>query len=304
VQVTNEQVQFGQGNQPYTVPSGVGSGVILDAAGHILTNDHVIEGAQQLLVSLPDGRAFPATLVGSDPITDLAVIKVDAADLPVARLGDATKLQVGDWVVAIGNALALEGGPTVTEGVVSALGRTVQEPGSTGASGPFLFDVIQTSAPINPGNSGGALVNMAGEVIGINTLVAGVVESGVQAEGIGFAISITTAKPVADELIADGKVEHAYLGISYAPLTPSIAAQLGIDVTGGVVIGNVVSRSPADDAGLLTEDVITQVGGEDVVGDSGLPSLLREHQPGETVKLTVVRGGRTIEVSVKLGSQP
>jgi S1-C subfamily serine protease len=161
--------------------------VIYDNQGHILTNNHVVEGAQQLLVSLPDKRSFPARLVGVDPQTDLAVVQIRGDNLPVAQLGDSNQLQVGDWVVAIGNALALPGGPTVTQGVVSALGRTVQEPGSSSggqpggtqrqsAVGPFLFDVVQTDAPINPGNSGGPLVNLQGQIIGINTLVAGPVE--------------------------------------------------------------------------------------------------------------------------------
>ncbi|MDA8216009.1 MAG: trypsin-like peptidase domain-containing protein, partial [Dehalococcoidales bacterium] len=215
VQITNQQeVQTSQSNQPYVVPAGVGSGVIYDDQGHILTNAHVVEGANQLLVSLPDGRSFEGKLIGSDAQTDLAVVKIDGSNLPVAKLGDSTQLQVGDWLVAIGNALALPGGPTVTAGVVSALGRTVQEPADqSGTPGPFLFDVIQTDAPINPGNSGGPLVNLNGQVIGINTLVAGQAETGVQAQGIGFAIAISTAKPIADELVANGKVVHPYLGI-------------------------------------------------------------------------------------------
>src|SRR5690606_15302167 len=173
VQVTSEQTRFDLFNQPFTVPGGVGSGVIYDQDGYILTNYHVIAGAESLRVSLPDGRSFPADVVGTDPQTDLAVLKIDGEDLPTAPLGDSNKLQVGEWVVAIGNALALPGGPTVTVGVVSALNRTVQEPGEGGRAGPFLFNVIQTDAAINPGNSGGPLVNLAGEVIGINTLVAG-----------------------------------------------------------------------------------------------------------------------------------
>jgi len=177
VQITNQQqVQIGQFNQPFVVPAGVGSGVIYDNQGHVLTNNHVIEGAQQILVSLPDKRSFPGKMVGADPQTDLAVLQISGQDLPVARLGDSSQLAVGDWVVAIGNALALPGGPTVTQGVVSALDRTVQEPGDPQGQGstvgPFLFDVVQTDAPINPGNSGGPLVNLEGEVVGINTLVA------------------------------------------------------------------------------------------------------------------------------------
>ncbi|MHB9091194.1 MAG: S1C family serine protease, partial [Chloroflexota bacterium] len=181
VQITNMQtVQSSRFAEPFAVPAGVGSGVIYDNQGHILTNNHVVEGAQQLLVGLPDNRSFTAKVVGTDPMTDLAVIQIQGDNLPVAQLGDSKALQVGDWVVAIGNALGLPGGPTVTAGVVSALGRTVQEPGnsnptspSAAAPGPYLFDVVQTDAPINPGNSGGPLVNLSGQVIGINTLVAG-----------------------------------------------------------------------------------------------------------------------------------
>src|SRR5579859_4523754 len=225
VQITNEQVQMDQYNQPYTVPAGVGSGVIYDNQGHILTNDHVIAGAQSLLVSLTDGRAFTATLVGEDQLTDLAVIQIKGPKLPVAQLGDSSQLQVGDWVVAIGNALALPGGPTVTAGVASALGRTVQEPADpnnpNSTNGPYLFDVIQTSAPINPGNSGGPLVDLNGDVVGINTLAAVQTEpGGPQAQGIGFAIAINTARKIAATLIAQGHVAYPYLGVDVVTNTP------------------------------------------------------------------------------------
>ena len=171
VQVTNE-VAASTFTSSQDIPAGVGSGVIYDAQGYILTNNHVVEGADKLVVALPDGRSFPATLVGRDPMTDIAVIQIQANNLPVAQLGDSTQLEVGEWVVAIGNALALPGGATVTQGVVSALGRAVQEPPdqTTGAAGPYLFDLVQTDAPINPGNSGGPLVTLDGQVIGINTL--------------------------------------------------------------------------------------------------------------------------------------
>jgi S1-C subfamily serine protease len=304
VQITNEQVQMNQFNQPYDVPAGVGSGVIYDAQGHILTNDHVVEGAQSLLVSLPDGRSFPAKIIGQDPQTDLAVVQISGSNLPVAELGDSSQLQVGDWVVAIGNALALDGGPTVTAGVVSALGRTVQEPGSFTSAGPFLFDVIQTSAPINPGNSGGPLVNLAGQVVGINTLVAGQAEPGVQAQGIGFAIAISTAKPIADQLVATGRAIHAYMGISYVPLTPAIAARLGIQEQNGIVVVTVDQGSPASQAGLQSRDVITEVDGTPLQGDSAFPTLLNAHKPGDTVTLTVLRGNQKLTVKVQLAETP
>jgi S1-C subfamily serine protease len=307
VQITNEQAQPGQFNQPFTVPAGVGSGVIYDNQGHILTNDHVISGAQRLLVSLPDGRSFTGKLIGADPQTDLAVVQISGDNLPVAQLGDASQLQIGDWVVAIGNALALQGGPTVSTGVVSALGRSVQEPSNnqnSNTGGPMLFDLIQTDAPINPGNSGGALVNLQGQVIGINTLVAGQAEPGVQAQGIGFAISMSTAKPIADQLVASGHVDHPYLGITYEPLNPAIAAQAGIRQTTGVLIGQVVPGSPAEKAGLQADDVITAVDNQPLKEDSDLGKFLNTHKPGDQVTLTVLRGNQSGSVKVTLGTLP
>jgi S1-C subfamily serine protease len=302
VQITNEQTQVNMfTQQPFTVPAGVGSGVIYDNQGHILTNDHVVEGAQALLVSLPDGRSFKAKLIGADPLTDLAVVQISGSNLPVAEIGDSKQLQVGDWVVAIGNALALPGGPTVSAGVVSALGRTVQEPGDSTSTGPYLFDVIQTDAPINPGNSGGPLVNLAGQVIGLNTLVAGQAEPGVQAQGIGFAISMAAAKPVADQLVATGKVVHPSLGIQYVPLSPSIAYQLGIQQSEGIVVADVVAASPADDAGIRPRDVITAVDNVPLKSDSDLAQFMSQHKPGDEVTLTVLRNNTPTSVKVKLG---
>lgn len=322
VQITNQQqVQTSQFNQPFVVPAGVGSGVIYDSQGHILTNNHVIEGAQQLLVSLPDKRSFPAKLVGADPQTDLAVVQIQGDNLPVAQLGDSNQLQVGDWVVAIGNALALPGGPTVTQGVVSALGRTVQEPGAqpggqpggggpaspgsqSQSAGPFLFDVVQTDAPINPGNSGGPLVNLGGQVIGINTLVAGQAEPGVQAQGIGFAISIATARPIADQLVQTGQVVHPFIGIQYVPLNPALAARLGVQATDGAVIGQVVPGSPAAAAGIQPQDIITAIDGQSLQGESALAEAINRHKPGDTIMLTVLRGQRQVSAQVKLGELP
>ena len=304
VQITNLQQQPDQvvGG---AVPSGVGSGVIYDDQGHILTNNHVVAGAQQLQVSLPDRRSFPASLVGADPQTDLAVVQIRGDNLPVAALGDSSKLQIGDWVVAIGNALALPGGPTVTQGVVSALNRSVQEPGDQpNAAGPFLFNVIQTDAPINPGNSGGALVNLDGQVIGINTLVAGQAEPGVQALGIGFAISIQTAKPIADQLVSTGRAVHPYLGIRYGALTPALAAQLGVSAQSGAVIGGVVPGSPAAAAGLQARDVITAVDGQPLTDESTLAELLSQKKPGDSVTLTIVRGGQQQDLTATLGDAP
>jgi S1-C subfamily serine protease len=306
VQITTQQVQAGQFNQPFTVPSGVGSGVIYDKQGHILTNDHVVSGAKQFLVTLPDGRTFKdAKLIGSDPQTDLAVIQISGDNVPVAELGDSNQLQVGDWVVAIGNALGLPGGPTVTQGVVSALDRTAQEPGDGfRSSGPYLFGVIQTDAPINPGNSGGPLANLVGQVIGINTLVAGQAEPGVQAQGIGFAISMTTAKPIADELVANGKVVHPYMGIGYVPLNPGTAAQMSVSTEQGAVVQRVEPNSPAAQAGIQTQDVITAVDGKPLKDESALPAAISQRKPGDKVTLTILRGGQTMQIPMTLGEMP
>ncbi len=306
VQVTNEQVQIGGFNQPFTVPAGVGSGVIYDNQGHILTNDHVIEGAQRLTVSLPDGRNFKARLVGRDPQTDLAVLQISGDKLPVASLGSSRRLQVGDWVVAIGNALALPGGPTVSHGVVSALGRSVQEPGSTNGqtAGPYLFDLIQTDAPINPGNSGGPLIDLNGNVVGINTLVAGQAEPGVQAQGIGFAIAIDTAKPIADQHVSTGHVIHPYLGLSYVPLNPSIAAQIGIQQTQGVVVADVSPGSPASQAGLQPYDVITAIDNTPLRSDSDLAQFVNQHKPGDVLSLSVIRNNQNMTAKLTLGTAP
>jgi serine protease Do len=305
VQVTNQQVQVGQFNQQATVPAGVGSGVIYDDQGHIITNNHVVAGASGLLVSLPDGRSFKATLVGADPQTDLAVLQIKGDNLPVAKLGDSSKLAPGDWTIAIGNALALPGGPTVTVGVVSALGRTVQEPGAQqGQAGPFLFSVIQTDAAINPGNSGGALTDANGEVVGINTLVATQAEPGVAAQNIGFAIAINTVKPIADELVANGKVVHPFLGVSYVPLTPALAAQLNSSEKQGAIITQVAPGSPADAAGLKARDIVTKLDGKALDTESALAEGLNGHKPGDKVTLTVVRDGKSEEMSVTLGTAP
>ena len=305
VQITNLQAAPQQYNSP-TVPAGVGSGFIFDDQGHILTNNHVVEGAQQLRVTLPDGRSFDANPVGTDPQTDLAVIQIKGDNLPVAQIGSTKDVKVGDWAVAIGNALALNGGPTVTQGVVSALGRTVQEPGGQNSqtAGPFLFNVIQTDAAINPGNSGGPLVNLDGQVIGINTLVASQTNSGESVQGIGFAISIDTAMNIAHQLIQNGHVNHAYLGIAYVPLNAAIAAQLNINQTNGDVVMQVQSGSPSADAGLQQGDVITQIDGNDLNSDSALAQAIANHKPGDTVTLTIVRNGNSQQVKVKLGTMP
>jgi serine protease Do len=306
VQVTNEQVGIGSFSQSGAIPVGVGSGIIYDTAGHILTNNHVVDGATKIVVSLTDSRAFTAKLIGQDPQTDLAVIQISGSNLPVAQLGDSTQLRVGDWVVAIGNALALPGGPTVTAGLVSATGRIVEEPSTDtsqiAGSGPYLFNLIQTSAAINPGNSGGPLVNLDGQVIGINTLGGGSTSSGTQTEGIGFAIAMETAKPIADQLVATGQVVHPFLGADYVALDPALSVQNGISVPYGDYVTGVVSGSPAAKAGLQTDDIITAADGTTIQGDSDLALIIHSHKPGDTLTLTVLRGSQTLTIQVTLGT--
>ena len=284
-----------------TTPQGAGSGFIYDAAGYIITNNHVVEGAQQLKVVLPppDNRSFTAQLVGRDPQTDLAVLKIDGTDLPTVPLGQSSQLRVGEWVVAIGNALALPGGPTVTQGVVSATGRDEQEPGSQqGTAGPTLYDLIQTDAAINPGNSGGPLVNLQGEVIGVNTL------GSTQAQGINFAIAIDGARPIIQQLRQSGQVTRGYLGIGGATVTPALAANLGLAAQEGVVLGQLDPNGPAAQAGLRQGDVIVGLGDTTVRGLQDLQNALTtRYQPGDTVGVKVDRNGQTQTVQVTLAQR-
>jgi len=308
VQVTTETaVPFGQTGTSLDVPQGTGTGFIYDKEGHVLTNAHVVAGGTTLLVTLASGDSQQAKLIGSDPRTDVAVLQLSGSSLPTAALGDASKLKVGDGTVAIGHALGLPGGPTVTAGVLSAIGRHVQEPSDTGGAGPFLFDMLQTDAAINPGNSGGPLVNMSGEVIGMNTLVAGQAAEGLPAQGIGFAISINRAKAVADQLVKDGRVVHPALGVCYVPLNPAVALKLGVkpDV-GGAAIGQVAPGSAAAKAGLRAKDIVTKVDGTPVKEESDLPRLIDQKKPGDRVKLTILRDNaeQSIDVTLDEASQP
>jgi serine protease Do len=302
VQITTE-VEF-EFPHPEVPQQGVGSGVLYDVrdgVGYILTNQHVVQGANGVTVSLPgpDRRTFEGTVLGGDPRTDLAVVRIEGDNLPIAPLGSSQQLEVGEWVVAIGNALGLSGGPTVTAGVVSALNRTIQSP-----AGPYLFDLIQTDAAINPGNSGGPLVNLRGEVIGINTLVAGRAGA-VPAQGIGFAISMDSARPIAQEIVETGRVVHPFLGVRYTELTPVIAARLGIDhVENGLVIMGVEPGTPADQAGLRQRDVITAINGREIETEAALARALTQHDPGDTITLTILRDGQRTETSVTLGEMP
>jgi serine protease Do len=291
----------GQDGSAGDVPQGAGTGFIIDPSGYIVTNNHVVEGAQKLTVTLPppDSRTFEATLVGRDPQTDLAVVKIDGQNLPTVPLGNSSELRVGEWVVAIGNALALKGGPTVTAGVVSAVGRDEQEPPNASGSAATLYDLIQTDAAINPGNSGGPLVNMQGEVVGVNTLGT------TQAQGIGFAISIDGAKPIIAQLRQNGKVTRGYLGIGAISLTAPVAAQYGLSRDTGVLVAQVQPGSPAATAGLQQGDVIIGLGSVDVQGLQDLQqALTTQFKPGDQVAVKIDRNGTTQTVNVTLGTSP
>jgi S1-C subfamily serine protease len=285
--------------------TGIGSGVIYDPQGHVLTNYHVVAGAKDMAVALPDGRTFDARIVGTDPDTDLAVIQIQGDNLPTATLGDSDQLAVGDQVVAIGNALGLPGGPTVTTGVVSALGRSIQEPaGDQGEPGAVLYDVIQTDAAINPGNSGGPLVDMNGHVIGINTMIAGLAEPGVPAQGIGFAIAVNSARPVADQLASTGRAVHPYIGIAFQWAGGATTRQLRSAGKPGALVQRVASGSPAAKAGLQEGDVITAVDGQALTEEAALPKYIQKRRAGDTIQLTVVRNDQERTVAVTLADRP
>lgn len=275
--------------------SGVGSGAVFDRRGYIMTNNHVVEEVDEIIVTLPEReKSYNGRLVGRDPSTDLAVIQIEADNLPVVPMGDSDALQVGEPVVAIGNALGLEGGPTVTTGVVSALNRSIDEP--TGAT---LHQLIQTDAAINPGNSGGPLVNLAAQLIGINTAVA-TGSSRAPAQGIGFAISINSAKPILEDLIAYGKVRRPYLGVELVTVTPGIARQNRLPVDHGVYVARTVRGGPAARAGIEPGDIITRIESDTVKSIADLRKVLSKLKIGQKVKVQVVRGSgqRTTEVTL------
>jgi S1-C subfamily serine protease len=292
VQIVTEVAGMGFLNDP-SPQSGVGTGVVLDTNGHILTNNHVVSGAQRITATLSDGRSFSARVVGTDERTDLAVIRVDAINLVLAMLGESSRLQVGQDVIAIGHALGLAGGPTVSKGVVSALGRTIDTDQQN-----TIIDLIQTDTSINPGNSGGPLVNNSAEVMGINTAIF----SGSQ--GIGFAINIDDAKEVASQLIAHGVVRRGFLGITPINLTPGLAMQLGLPVTEGILIIRVYVGTAAAAAGLVPEDIIIELGGDAIRNTGELAKFLMSHQPRETVDIVIVREGIEISGEVTLIGRP
>ena len=302
VQITNNQTARTRTSASgYQIPAGVGTGFLFDSRGYILTNNHVIAGASSLTVVTADARTYPGTIVGADAQDDLAVVQITGdGDLPVLALGDSSELRVGETVVAIGNALALRGGPTVTTGVVSALGRVEQEPSSGLQPGAMLTDLIQTDAAINPGNSGGPLLNLRGQVVGINTMGATQDSSRTLVEGVNFAIAINAAKPVATALLNHQTIPRPYLGLTVAALTPLQDAQLGLAADTGVIVTSVATGSPAANAGLQVHDIIMAVDGQEVQGEEGYVGLLMAHKPGDSVTLTFLRGGKHQEVSATL----
>ncbi len=290
---------FGRGPSSGEV-RGLGSGFIIRPDGVILTNAHVVQGADQVKVTLKDGRTFDGRVVGLDTATDLAVVKINAKDLKAVRLGNSDALKPGEWAIAIGNPLGLDN--TVTVGIVSATGRTSSEVQMPDKRTGF----IQTDAAINPGNSGGPLLNADGEVIGVNTAIIG------RAQGLGFAIPINTAIRIANQLIQDGKVRHPYLGIQMVDLTPEIAEQLRnnpnstitLTVNQGVLVVRVLPNSPAAKAGLRAGDVILKVDGKPVTKAQEVQGIVENSPIGQSLSLEVKRGDRPLTLSVQPGELP
>ena len=281
---------------------GIGSGVIYRRDGYIITNNHVVQDTDQVNVAFQDGSQEQGEVVGKDQSTDLAVIKVDRGDLPAAKFSEGKNLVPGQLAIAIGSPSGFQS--TVTQGIISGLNRDIPaELVGNPKEAQSLVDLIQTDAPISPGNSGGALVDRSGEVVGINVAYLPPQQTG--AESIGFAIPSDTATSVADQLIQNGRVSNPYIGISYQDLRPEIAQQYGLSVEEGVIIIDVVSGGPADSAGLRREDVITALDSTTVSSSGDLLKALRSYKPGDTVTLTVVRGGTSSEeqVKVKLGER-
>jgi serine protease Do len=296
--VRNEVPDFWQ--QFFNVPEeqvrqGLGSGVIVNSDGYIITNNHVVEGADELQVTIGKDE-YDAEIVGRDPESDLAVIKIDANDLYAIKLGDSEALEVGEWVLAIGNPFSALLDQTVTAGIVSAKGRKNLTRGEI----PFE-NFIQTDAAINPGNSGGALVNLRGELVGINTMIYSGSGGSV---GIGFAIPINLAKNVMQQLINSGKVARGWLGVSIGALDEDMAEALGLDEPKGALVNDVTNGSPADDAGLQESDVILNVGGHSIADYNELVNVVANYPPGETVKVTVWRDSKERIFEVELGERP
>ena len=282
------------------VERGTGSGFILSENGTILTNAHVVAGADQVVVTFKDGRELRGEVIGEDPLTDVAIIKVDATDLPTVPVGNSDTLRPGEWAIAIGNPLGLDN--TVTAGIISATGRTsaqIRVPDKR-------VEFIQTDAAINPGNSGGPLLNEQGEVIGVNTAIIG------NAQGLGFAIPINQARAIANELVTNGRVEHSYLGIQMRTLTPALKEQINAEARSelrlqaeeGVVILGIARNSPAVQSGLRLGDVIVSMDNKRVTEADEVQQIVADTAVGEAITMRVDRGGRTVDLSVRPGNYP
>ena len=281
------------GDGPGSGNGGAGTGFVLSTDGYIVTNSHVVDGATRIEVALTDGGLEAADIVGQDPSTDLAMLKVDRTDLAAIELGDSEAAQVGDEVVAIGNALALEGGLSVTRGIISGTNRTVET--NLGGS---LLGMMQTDAAINPGNSGGPLLDASGRVIGINTAIA----NPASAQNVGFAIPISKAEPIIEDLRL-GRVA-AFLGVTTDTVTPELARERDLAVDAGALVVVVTEGTPADDAGIETGDVIIEIGGEVIDGSGDVPTAIRSHRPGDAISVVVNRDGERVEVEATLTERP
>ena len=296
--------QFFGGAMP-TPPSeevqrGVGSGFITTSDGRIITNAHVVEGADRVEVTLKDGRSFTGKVMGADPVSDVAVSTIEARDLPTVSLSNSDKIQPGDWAIAIGNPLGLDS--TVTAGIISATGRSSQEVGVPDKRVSF----IQTDAAINPGNSGGPLLNLKGEVIGVNTaIIQG-------AQGLGFAIPINTVQNISNQLTQKGRVDHAYLGIQMVTLSPATKENINsdpnspitVEADSGVLIARVMPNSPAAQAGLRAGDVITAIAGQPVKDSEAVQQAVESSSVGQNLSVTIQRNGQEQTIDVQPGTLP
>jgi S1-C subfamily serine protease len=276
-----------------TLTTKTGSGILLTPDGYILTNNHVVEDANRIEVLLPeDYNTYTAQIIGTDSLSDLAVIKIEGQGFPTVTFADTSKLRIGDWVIALGNALGLEGGPSVTMGIVSNLDRSFPMGQSA------FYDIIQTDAAINPGNSGGPLVDLNGDVVGINTFILS------SAENIGFAVNASTARRVYEDLVHYGHVIRPYLGVQLQTVTPALATELSLSKNRGVLASFVETDSPSAKAGLETKDVITYFEGQLVTEASELIKLLWQYQVGDIVNITFWRGEEQHEIQVTLSERP
>ena len=292
VAINTEVATFDIFNRPSTA-KGAGSGWIIDKDGRIITNNHVIDGAKNITVMLADERALPATVIGTDPLNDIAVLKVDATNLPAVPVGDSSRLKIGEWVLAIGNPLGL--GISAKQGIVSRLGVSVSV-----SSGQTLYDLVEISAAINPGNSGGPLFNMAGEVVGITSAKL----SAVGVEGMGYAISSNTARPIIEELITRGYTIRPWLGVVLRSVNQLVALQYRLSVQQGALITEVAAGSPAAKAGLKVGDAIVNVNGKDITSADDLIRAIRISKIGETVTITYWRGNQKNSTSAILMESP